>query len=67
MSDKPKEDEKAAKAEKADIGHVKLQHLMRANWTLSIEGKNYPVIDGAVEVPAHHVPAAEQAGFRPEV
>ncbi|HEV8692568.1 MAG TPA: hypothetical protein VGQ93_00045 [Lysobacter sp.] len=64
MSDKPKT-EKAEKTPPEPQGLVKLQHVAKGNWTLSIEGVDYPVTDGAVEVPAHHVPAAQQAGFRP--
>lgn len=55
------------KAAKAAPELIKLAHEFKGNWTLSIEGENYTVTAGAVEVPAHHVPAAQQAGFRPEV
>lgn len=57
----------AKKATRAEPELVTLQHEHKGNWTLSIEGEHYPVVDGAVEVPAFHVPAAQQAGFRPAV
>lgn len=66
MSDDPKETKaetpKKGKAEPAEL--VKLQHEMRTNWTLRIDASEYTVTAGAVEVPAWHVDAARQAGFR---
>lgn len=58
------EETKPKPAKKAESELVKLVHIAKGDWTLSIEGENYPVVDGAVEVPSHHVPAAKQAGFR---
>jgi len=59
VSDETKEVKRTAKA-----AMIKLQHVAKADWTLSIEGVDYPVVAGAVEVPEYHVPAAKQAGFR---
>lgn len=61
-----KAEEKSTK-KKATPALVTLQHEHKGDWTLSIEGENYPVVAGVVEVPAFHVPAAQQAGFRPAV
>lgn len=61
------EEAKPKRGAKAEPELITLQHEHKGNWTLSIEGENYPVVDGAVEVPAFHVPNAQQAGFRPAV
>lgn len=60
----PNETPKDEKPKKAKVSTVTLQHLLHSDWTLSIGGDDYPVVDGRVGVPVWHVTAAEQAGFQ---
>lgn len=69
--DTPKPDEvkadapKPKRSGKPEVELTKLQHTVKANWTLRIDASEYEVVDGAVEVPPWHYDAAHQAGFRP--